>query len=372
MNQKHRSETILLTGGHAGTTALATIQAMQKENGRETRLVWAGPQYAIEGTSIKTLEFKVFPQMGVECIPIRMGRVQRKFTRHTLTSLIKIPRGFIGAWKIVTSERPKVIMSFGGYAAFPLVVVGWLHRIPIIIHEQTIAIGLSNKLSSFFATKIALSRTESAQFFPQHKVVLTGNPLTEQVTSIPQKKALGSRAVVYITGGSRGSQIINKVVMKALPQILEKFSVIHQTGELDFEAFKLFQSSLSTSAQKHYEVMSFTDPLKMDEVYRRADILIGRSGANTVSEVIALRLPSIFIPIPWTQNNEQGKNAMSAKTMGLAEILKQNELNEEKMYTTLLSVYKNYSKYVNFSLNKDILDREASHNLARLIKTISQ
>lgn len=339
------SKRVVLVGGHAATTAIACVEEILKRR-RNWELFWIGPQTAIEGKSITALAYRVLPRYGVSSYRIIAGRLTQRWTRWTIPSIFKIPIGFVHAIYLLTRIRAEIILSFGGFAAFPLVVVGWLFRIPVIIHAQTVVVGLANRMSSFFATKIAISRRESYELLPRSKTVLTGNPVIKSIIAIDVKRVLGDPATLYITGGSTGAQRINKAVDGALEKLLCDFIVIHQTGELDYNYFLRRKKKLGKELRDRYEVVSFIDPLEVSKVYQKADILISRAGANTISEILVTRRPSILIPIPWSTFDEQNKNAQMAKKSGIALVLPENDLTPQKLLEKVNQVLKNWKKMV--------------------------
>lgn len=366
--QKRKSN-IVLTGGHAATTALSTVESLKKDSDIAWDISWIGSRKAVEGKSSLTLEFREFPKLGIACHDIIAGRVQRKFTRYSIWSLFKIPFGFLHAFFLLFKIRPQVILSFGGFAAFPIVVAGWVMRIPIVIHEQTIAIGLANKYSIAFATKIALSREESKKYFPAKKSVLTGNPVRKAFYMIKSRPKMGRPPVILATGGSRGSQNFNKLVDGALEELLKSYSIIHQTGEADFEKFKRIKDNLPKDLFKHYEIYSSIPVVEMPNAFEKADIVIGRAGANTVAEVIAAHKPSIFIPIPWSQYDEQTKNAKLAASAGLSKIINQNTGTSEILVNEINDITKNWEKIMKTKKgNIYSLDQNAADRLAALAK----
>ena len=158
---------IVLTGGHAGTTAFATVEEIVKRK-KAWELFWIGPKSAVEGKNIPTAASLILPQYGVYHHPIIAGRITKKWTRWSLPSLFKIPIDFIQALILLIKIKPKVILSFGGYVAFPVVVTGWLLGIPVIIHAQTVVVGLANRFLAFFARKIAVARGESRELLPKN------------------------------------------------------------------------------------------------------------------------------------------------------------------------------------------------------------
>lgn len=366
MEKKINQHRLVFCGGHGATTALSVIQELIKRNGKaKFKIYWIGAKAPIEGKKLKGIEYTVFPRLGVTLHEILVGRIQRKFSIHTLPSLVKIPFGFINAMYLLIKIRPQVILSFGGYAAFPVVVVGRLMGIPIILHEQTVAIGLANKLSSYFVNTVAIAREQSRIFFPKGKTVLVGNPLMSQIVNMSPKKSKNKRATIFVTGGSRGSQHINNSVDQVLEKLVEKFTILHQTGEVDFEKFKSRQADLGPN----YEVYSTIDPIKISEFYKRADIVVSRAGANTVSELIFLGIPSILIPIPWSRYDEQTKNAQMAMDLGLAKIINQDSLNGEVLSSEVIKIYHNWDSIVKkIDRQTADLDSKASAKLVDLLE----
>ncbi|TEU02945.1 UDP-N-acetylglucosamine--N-acetylmuramyl-(pentapeptide) pyrophosphoryl-undecaprenol N-acetylglucosamine transferase, partial [Candidatus Woesebacteria bacterium] len=267
---------------------------------------------------------------------------------------------------------PQIIISFGGFAAFPVVLMGWFLKIPIIIHEQTAVVGRANKFSAPFARKIAIARPESIKFFPRKKCVLVGNPVLPEIIEVPPKDKPGDPATIYITGGSLGSQSINRVVEEILEELLKKFIVVHHTGFLDFEKFKELKDSLPQDLSKNYEVYSIIDPTEIDGVYRRADIVISRAGANTVSEIVLVKRPAILIPLPFSFQDEQTKNAQSASRQGIARVLKQKDLTADKLLSEIEEIYENWEKIVKSIKIKPNPDIKAASRLVDLIEEIAK
>jgi UDP-N-acetylglucosamine--N-acetylmuramyl-(pentapeptide) pyrophosphoryl-undecaprenol N-acetylglucosamine transferase len=361
---------ILLTGGHAGTTALAVIEEIQsREDTKDWKISWIGAQHAVEGKKTKTLESQILPRLGIATYSIIMGRLQRKITRYTLFSLVKIPFGFIHAFYLLKKIRPQVILSFGGFAAYPVVVVGSFLKIPVVVHDQTAAAGRANLFSARFAQKVAISRVSCEKFFPKEKIVLTGNPIIKSIREIHPRLQISDPPVLFVAGGSRGSQTVNTIIRNILPELVRSFIVIHQTGPLDYRDFVELRNTLPEESQKHYELHEFIDPLEIHTFWRRADIFIGRSGANTVSESIAAKRPSIFIPLPFAYNDEQTKNAEYAKIIGLATIIPEKNVDKETFLQALSLVHKQWGKIVKHVYKKESPDIHAATNVVNLLKT---
>jgi len=359
---------IVLTGGHAATTALATIEELIRDE--EWDIYWIGSGKAMEGKDVPTLESRIFPKIGIKSYEIISGRLQRKLTFWSLPSMIKIPFGFFHAMVLLLKIKPRAILSFGGFAAFPVVVAGFFLRIPVVLHEQTSAAGRSNIFSAKFAKKIALSRKGSQKYFPESKSELVGNPIMTQIAEIKPKEKMGEPVTVLVTGGSRGSQTINEAVLEALDKLVERYNIIHQTGFIDFEKIKEARDSLSKELKEKYEIYKMIEPMDMDGVYKRADIVVSRAGANTVSEIISAKIPAVLIPIPWSYENEQRKNAEYAEKFGIARILSQETLSGEALISAIENIEEDWFKIINGVKDKKSPDVNAAKRLVDLLEDV--
>lgn len=366
---RQNNKRVVLTGGHAATTAIATIEEIIRRQDKWD-LYWIGAKYAVEGKKTPTLESTALPKRGVNFQPIITGRLQRKFTFWTIPSLLKIPLGFFHAFFVLLKIRPQLILSFGGFAAFPVVVASWILRIPVVIHEQTIEVGRANKYSSFFAKKIAISREKSKKYFPEGKVVVTGNPIMTQIAEISPKKKMSEPPTILVMGGSRGSLFINNLIAELLPELLKDNYLIHLTGKIGYEMFSKLKETLPEEISEKYEVYDSVDPMQIDGVYKRADLIVSRAGANTVSEVMAVKIPAIFIPIPFSYQDEQTKNAEYAKEYGIGVTLKQKTLTKEKLLIKINEVFKNWEKMVKKVAKKDSPDKKASQKLVDVLEEV--
>lgn len=357
----------MLTGGHAATTAIATIEELIRRKGENLDLYWIGSKTALEGKKHPTLESRYLPKMGVSFKPIVSGRLQRKFTIWTIPSYAKIPLGIFNALFLLIKIKPKVTLSFGGFAAFPVVFSSWLLRIPVVIHEQTAAAGRANLASKFFAKKIAISRASSKEYFPSRKTVLTGNPILTQVAEISPKSSQENPPVIFVTGGSRGSVVVNKLIDANLEKLLGSYRLIHQTGFVDNKRFKEKKKNLKKSLGEKYEIFSVIEPMDIDGVYKRADVVIARAGANTVSELVAMKRPCLLVPIPWSYKNEQVKNAEFAKSQKIAKIFSQDNENSGDFLKDISNLVKNQKRIVESAKTFDF-DKQASKRLVDILE----
>jgi UDP-N-acetylglucosamine--N-acetylmuramyl-(pentapeptide) pyrophosphoryl-undecaprenol N-acetylglucosamine transferase len=252
----------------------------------------------------------------------------------------------------MSQEKPDVAISFGSYVALPVVVAAWILGIPCITHEQTVKGGLANKLISRFAKKIAISWSDSLKFFPKDKCVLTGNPIRSEILNLRKKRT--SRPVIFITGGNQGAHAINEIVLEIIGPLLEKYEVVHQTGGAerfrDYEMLTARVSQLSSRLQNRYSAAKWLNSAELTSVYERTALVVGRSGANTVSEVAALGIPALFVPLPWAGQGEQRYNAEMLVGLGAAIVLPQEHLTPKRLLAAInamiekLDIYKKESK----------------------------
>lgn len=341
----NHNKKILVTGGHL-TPAIAVISELKKRG--YTNFVWVGHKYNQAGSNIPTAEFNTVSELNIPFYNLKTGKLIRDWSTATflygIKNLIFVFLGFINAIRIVFKERPDLIMSFGGYLALPIVFAGFLRRTKIITHEQTIVTGLANKLISKFANKILVSWQSSVKYFNQKKVVFTGNPIRSSVFEIADTTLVrdldSSLPTVLIYGGNQGAHEINKRIFEIINDLIKDFNIIHQTGNSnvtkDNEQALHLKSSLSKELNNRYLPVDYINGNQVGAVMNKADIIVGRSGANTIAEILALGKLSILIPIPQTSHDEQIKNAKYVEEAGLGIYLSQNGLTSQKLYQTIL------------------------------------
>lgn len=362
---KSQHKKVLFTGGHAGSTAYALIEEIKKRN-----LYWdiffVGSRSAVEGKKVETYEEKILPKLGVRYLPLTTGRVQRRFTFWTIPSLLKIPLGFFGALRYLLKINPDIVVSFGGFVGFPVVVMAKLLGKKVFVHEQTSVVGLSNRYSAIFADKVFISRENSKKYLPKEKIVLTGNPISEEILSLTPKNKLGTPPMVVVTGGSRGSVYLNKAVEEMLPLVSGKFNIIHQVGTVEFDKFKNIKENLNNP--KWYQIYSVSPPEEWKKVLALADVIVSRAGANTVSELMIIKTPCVLVPLPFIYLNEQSVNAESLKHFGTALVIKQDDLNKNSLLAAIEDRIKNWDKVRKETLNKTSPDLLAAEKIVSLLE----
>ncbi len=330
---------IVVIGGHF-TPALAVIDEL-----KDHQILYIGRKYALEGDKALSLEYQTITSKNIPFVSITTGRLQRKFTIYTIPSLLKLPIGFFQSLFILKKEKPDVILGFGGYVSLPIILMAAILRIPIVIHEQTLGSGISNKIASFFAKKICISWESSKRFFPQDKTVLTGNPIRKEIIeSLSNSETKSVKPLIYITGGSLGSHRLNLFVEGSINKLLEQFDVIHQTGDAEeFKDFERLEQLKKNKDLKNYIVKKFLTSEEVADVLKASSLVISRSGMNTISELYFLGKPCFLIPLP--QGSEQKQNAIFMKNLGIAEVGFQDKLNPTIFFETIKFMIKNLDKY---------------------------
>lgn len=348
---------ILITGGHL-TPALAVIDELKKNSGCE--IIFVGRKYAFESELTISQEYQIITEKKIAFLPLNAGKLQRIFGLNTLKSFLKIPFGFLKAYQIVSQVKPDIILSFGGYLALPVCFSGYCQNIPIVTHEQTVIFGLANKLIFLLARKVCLSWPSNLTKTNSEKYILTGNPLREAIfnKTLPQWLDIGNNEkLIYLTGGNLGSHILNKTIASLIPGLLEKYILIHQTGENktygDYEKSLALKNELKPNLQKRYFPVKYLHEEEIGGILNRADLIISRSGGNTISEILTLKKVALLIPLPWAGGNEQMENAKMLKKFGNCEILEQNKLNSNTLSNMIDQFFNHYQNYQNNLSNLD-------------------
>lgn len=340
---------LLVTGGHP-TPALAVIDALLERGMAKEDILFVGKKYTLDTETTLSFEYKEIKKRGIEFIPLQAGKLTRLINLQSLRNVLRIPLGFYNAKKIIHTYAPSRVLTFGGYLAVP--VAYWAHKkhIPIYTHEQTIRPGTANKIIAKWANRVFVSFQETARYFPKHKVLVTGNPIRQCIfqPSILDEQFDAHKQTIYITGGNLGSHSINMKIKPILSQLLDLYNVIHQTGDVreynDYEVLKELAETFPPVKRKRYLIKKNVFDDEIGSVLNKADVVVGRSGANTFFELLALKKPAVFIPLPWSARDEQRQHAKLFKKLGLGEIVEQSKSPEE-LLNTIRSVLSNIDFY---------------------------
>lgn len=369
-------KTIIITGGHV-TPALALIDELTAY--KDIEIIFVGRKIAMEGDKADSYEYRQILERQIPFINLTTGRLQRFLSPYSFISLAKIPVGLAQSFSILAKYKPAGVVSFGGYLALPVALMAKLRQIPLITHEQTTVPGVANRVIARFADVICLSWPETKKFFPRRKIILTGNPLRQEFLNKKMRAvtSIKGRPIIYIQGGSLGAHVINRVVARNLPYLLEKYLVVHQCGDSaltkDWEFLNKIKDKLINRLAKWYVVRPYFSAEEVVWLFKNAKLVVSRAGANTVTELLFMGKPALLIPLPHAGADEQRKNALLLVKSGIGKIMEQERLQKEGLSKTIENMLKNISQYErNVQKAKSMVETKAAKNLAEIVrKTIS-
>ena len=275
------------------------------------------------------MEMQKVPQAGYKIEGLWIAGLQRKLTLQNAMFPFKLIDSLWKSRKIIKQFKPNVVIGTGGFASGPLLQTANMLNIPTVIQEQNSYPGITNKLLSKKANKICVAYENLDRFFPKEKMILTGNPVRQDLIDIESKRAEAiqyfnldtNKKTLLVLGGSLGARRVNQLIEKELENIVsQNVQVIWQCGKLYFEDYKKYNSD-------NVQVLAFID--RMDLVYAAADIVISRAGASSVSELCIVGKPVIFIPSPNVAEDHQTKNAKSIVDKKGAIMLRESELDSQ-------------------------------------------
>ncbi|MBC8139606.1 MAG: undecaprenyldiphospho-muramoylpentapeptide beta-N-acetylglucosaminyltransferase [Fibrella sp.] len=338
-----KSVRILVTGGGTGghvSPALAVVQTLR--GWAETPDATFAPEFLYLGSEAG-IEAKLAREAGLTFASVSTGKLRRSskgvlglLTMANLRDALRVPVGVGESFAAVRTFKPDVVLATGGYVSVPPVIAAGLSGVPVLIHEQTVTVGLANKIAGRFAKRIALSFADSLNELPPNlrkKAVVTGNPVRAAIFGGDRHRAIQRYGLdsdlpcVYVTGGAQGSRIINRAVEEALTELLDFCRIVHQCGkqpegtEQDLDRLAIAKAQLPDDKKKRYYVTPFVETGEIGDLFALVDLIVGRSGAGTVTEVCALGKPAIFVPLQPASGDEQMKNAQRLVHAGAASIL---------------------------------------------------
>lgn len=357
---------VVITGGHIAP-ALAVIEALPKD----VEVCFIGRKTTFEGDTTESFEFLEIQKRNIAFFHLESGRLQRSVTRHTVPSLLRLPKGVKQARGLLKKMRPDVVLSFGGYIGLPVVTAAATLGIPCVLHEQTTRAGFANRFTARFAKKICISWETSRAFFPMKKTVLTGNPLREEILGTAFKKVNSALPKLYVTGGSGGSHALNLLVEAHLTELLACGNILHQTGNAaefgDFDRLTKIREALPKNLRDRYTLRKFLFSDEAADAMATSDLIIGRSGINTISEIIYFEKPSLCIPLPTGQKGEQEQNALFLTSLGLGRMLHQ-DVADAQLVAQVTEMLSDLSVY---TLHDTSLKKRFATAAATIVATLS-
>jgi UDP-N-acetylglucosamine--N-acetylmuramyl-(pentapeptide) pyrophosphoryl-undecaprenol N-acetylglucosamine transferase len=339
-----RTYKFILSGGGTGGHIYPAIAIANELKSRfpDADILFVGAQ--------DKMEMQKVPQAGYPIKGLWIAGLQRRLTFDNALFPVKLLSSLLKSRQIIKQFKPDVVIGTGGFASGPLLQMANSAGIPTVIQEQNSYPGITNKLLSKKANAICVAYEKLERFFPKEKIVLTGNPVRQDLITIDGKRAEGishfnldpNKKTILILGGSLGARRVNQLIEKELEFFAsQKVQLLWQCGKLYFEEYQKYNS-------ENVQVMAFIE--RMDLVYTAADIVISRAGASSVSELCIVGKPVIFIPSPNVAEDHQTKNAKSVADKNGAILIRESELDTtfESTFSDLIS---NESKQDELSQN---------------------
>lgn len=296
------------------------------------------------------MEMQKVPQEGYAIKGLWIAGIQRKITLDNAMFPLKLTSSLLNSFKIIKNFKPDVVIGTGGFASGAVLKVASMLGIPTVIQEQNSYPGITNKLLAKKANKICVAYENLERFFPKDKMILTGNPVRQDLINEASKseavayfKLDANKKTLLVLGGSLGARRINQLIEKELDFLLsQNIQIIWQCGKLYLNDYSKYNE------KNNVQVVAFID--RMDLVYAAADVVISRSGASSVSELCIVGKPTIFIPSPNVAEDHQTKNAKAISDRNGAILIKESEL-EAQFETIFSDLISNESKQVELSQN---------------------
>ncbi len=313
------------TGGHV-IPALAVIAELRRRGHKEILMA---------GTS-RGIEARLAPVNRVPLETIDVGALKRVGTAQRLATLLRLPYSFWQAGRILSSFRPEVVYGVGGYASGPVLFMAAIGGIPIVVHEPNAMPGFANRVIAPYVARALVAFPEAARYFRPSRVELVGVPVRPKFFAIPAKDHCPPYTIL-VSGGSQGAHRINQAVVESLPLFAameQPPCFIHQTGEKD-HAF-VCEAYERAGMAGRAEIIKFIDD--MPAAFARADLLVVRSGASTLSEITAAGKASILIPFPFSADDHQMKNARSLERAGAALVVPDAEADGRRLFAAVGAV----------------------------------
>lgn len=309
---------IILTGGGTAGHVTPNIALLPRLREADFEIFYIGSHDGIEK---KLIQSQNIPYYGISS-----GKLRRYFDLKNFTDPFRVIKGFSEASNLMKELKPDVVFSKGGFVSVPVVMAAKKHHIPVICHESDLTPGLANKLSMPSATKVCCNFPETLQYLPEGKAVLTGCPIRKELMEGSRTAALTMtgftphKPVLMVMGGSLGAVAVNSAVRDALPELLEHWQIVHLCGK-----GKTDESLNGIKGYVQYEYIH----KELADLFALCDIVVSRAGANAICELLALRKPTLLIPLSAkASRGDQILNARSFERQGFSMVLEEEKITK--------------------------------------------
>ena len=320
------SHKIVLTGGGTAghvTPNIAIIEVLQQEG---WQIDYIGSANGVENTMITAL--------NIPFHSVRSGKLRRYFSWKNVLDPINILVGIWQSYRLLRKLNPDIVFSKGGFVGFPVVVGAWLNRIPVVAHESDMSPGLANRLSFPFVNKICVTFAAAKKHFKrQENVEVTGTPIRQELFRGNKEEGLAlcgfnnEKPCLLVVGGSQGAQVMNLCVRQALDLLRPDYQVIHLCGK-----GKVDDSLVGKSGYYQFEYAN----TELADLFAATDLVISRSGANSLYEILALNKPHVLIPLSMqASRGDQIQNARYFAQQGISKVVDDDNLTAENLLAAI-------------------------------------
>lgn len=338
------------TGGHI-YPAISLIEELKKRD-ENNKILYVGTE--------KGLESSIVPKLGIDFKTIHVRGIPRKINANSFKALKELFKGLKEANKILKDFKPDLVIGTGGYVSGPILYKATKTKAKVAFHEQNSFPGVTNRILSRYVDRYFVTFEESIKYFKnQEKAVVTGNPIRNRFTDIgknkdaalKQYKISENKKVVFIFGGSNGSEILNKATLDMVDKISNQdvFEVILATGKLNYDEF----IQKSGNDIRYLHIYPYIDDI--DKAYSVSDLIVTSSGAITLAELSFLGKASILVPKAYTTENHQEHNARAFEKIGASKVILEKDVNANTLFDQ-----------INEILNDDKLLQELSENSKKM------
>ncbi|WP_324018540.1 undecaprenyldiphospho-muramoylpentapeptide beta-N-acetylglucosaminyltransferase [Aeromonas caviae] len=315
------SKTLLVMAGGTGGHVFPGLAVADRLKAQGWTIHWLG--------TADRMEAELVPAHGYPISFIDIQGVRGNGIKRLLAAPYRVIKSVLQARQVLKTIQPDVVLGMGGFASGPGGVAAWLSGIPLLLHEQNAAAGLTNKLLARIARRVLMAFPGA--FAPNARTAVVGNPVRPEVVALPDPQLRSScdPLRLLVVGGSLGARVLNEQVPPAVAAAGVPIEVRHQCGKGNGEAVAASYAGLGVEA----EVSEFIKD--MADAYAWADLVVCRAGALTVSEVAAAGVAAIFVPLPHAVDDHQTRNALTLVDGGAAEFLPQSELTPAALASRL-------------------------------------
>jgi len=347
---------ILLTGGGTGGHFYPLIAIAEKliELSDKQKIIDLKLYYMSDAPYNKRMLF----ENKITFVQIPAGKMRTYFSIKNFFDMFKTATGVFFGLISMFFIYPDVVISKGGYAAFPAVFTAKLLRIPVIIHESDSFPGRLNVWTAKFAQHVAISWPEAIEYLPKEKTILTGQPIRKEILHGDANGALeffklnSDLPVILILGGSLGAETINNIIIDVLPVLLSRYQIIHQTGKNNIKDV-LSRSKLVMENDpniKRYVPIDYLNNLATRMAAGCANLIISRAG-SAIFEIASWEIPSIIIPITNSNGDHQRKNAYNYARTGACEVIEESNLSSHLLVAEIDKLFSSTQKLAHMKEN---------------------